>query len=157
MSALRKMTLGLVLAGAVVAGQTNAQGGAKKEAPGIEGTWHIVGTSTPTGGATLAGAGFTLAIVEGKAKWNGIPRLFDKAGEGKVKINPKATPPTIELTVGDRTYKGAYRTKPASPPHPELLLVLFGEPGADFPKEAPTGFLIARGVKGTQINAQRKK
>jgi hypothetical protein len=51
-----------------------------------------------------------LTITDKTAEWSrGIPLFAKEKGKGSVSINRSKDPPTIELKVGDRVYKGIYR------------------------------------------------
>jgi len=125
----------------------------------IKGIWNINFVRNGKQDAFLFGKQVVpLTIGEKEAEWpKGIVNLFDKAGKGDVTIEAAKTPPTIELAVEGNVYKGIYRISREKDGKRERLLILFSEPGGDFPKDfnKESPFILPKGFKGVIFGGER--
>jgi hypothetical protein len=123
----------------------------------LKGTWNI----TSTAGSDLKSIkDVTLTIGDKEAEWsNGIPPVFGEKGKGTIKIEAKNEPPTFELKVGDKVYKGFYRARVADSGNEDALILFISEPGGEFTKEFMKSdpFDMLSGFKGTRIAGIRKR
>lgn len=130
---------------------------AEKASIDIKGTWTIIFCQN------AFGFDAPLVIGEKEASWpKGIVNLFDeKPGKGSVKIDATKNPPTIDLKVGDKVYKGIYRAQRLTDEFKdqEDLLIILSEAGGDYPKgiDLKKPFeTTPKGFKGFLFGGKRK-
>jgi hypothetical protein len=127
----------------------------------LAGTWRITTTDTDRDGANFSRRPVTFSVNEKEASWDrDIPFLFEEKGKAKAKIDASKTPPTIELTLGGKVYRGIYHIRPSKDGKEEFLVILISKPGGEAPKmsfdeERPATF--PKGFKGTQLTGSRKQ
>jgi uncharacterized protein (TIGR03067 family) len=123
------------------------KGDAAKKAPALKGTWVVEACASNKVTAIYSGMDTIVTFGNKTAEWpKGIGRLFDAAGKGDVKVDTSMSPPTIELTVGGKAYKGIYRIRESEDVN--KLDIILAEPGAEaglkdlkgFPFDLPARF-----------------
>jgi hypothetical protein len=148
-----------VLAATLLPAATLKEDG-EKAAGGIKGTWRIFSTTRGPNSTLIKSESPTLTVGEKELTWDrAIPLLWRAKGKGALKVDGAAKPPTIELKVGEKVYKGIYRIKTSPDDKEEYLEILLSEAGGEAPKEFdPTSsFRLPKGFKGALINSSRKK
>jgi hypothetical protein len=124
----------------------------------IKGTWVLRGMRSTTDRRSYVG-GRPFQVGDKEAEWpKGISGLFKDEGKGAIKVDTSKKPPTIELTVGKKVYKGIYLIRTFDGVKLEQLFVLINEPGGDFPTGFETKpFDLPKGFKGVLLYGDRKK
>jgi WD40 repeat protein len=130
-----------------------APNGAADAGPPIKGTWTMGGAATPGGGSATFQS--KMAFRDSEAEWDDIPLLFP-AGKGALTVDPSSTPPSFEVKVEDKVYKGIYQVRTGA--DGETLWLFISEPGGEAPKAFPNRiYEFPAGFKGTRLNGFRKK
>ncbi len=146
----------LLIAGLLTTATLRGETG--KDAIRIEGNWMLHVTLNADGVISNFGpVAFTVGDKE--ATWaSRIPFLFEEKGKGTVNVEACRNPPTIELKVGDKVYKGIYRIRTDADGKGERLQILLGDVGGKFPKAFDdTRNGLPENFKGLMLYGTREK
>jgi hypothetical protein len=121
----------------------------------IKGTWKI--TRLERAGKREARRHLTMVIGAGDLEWSEKgPRLFGANGKGAFTVNHRTLPASLELRVGDEVYRGIWRIYGATNEKKEILQMMIGEAGGNFPEAFPDAGL-PKDFRGLMLLAERKK
>ena len=132
-----------------------ALGADPKEVPTeLKGTWQVYSSGSGIGVMTYA-KGPVLTIDDGTIAWQGVVPGLGNDGKARIKVDAKSNPGHIEVTAGEKVFKGIYRVFKKEDGRTGIEL-LFGEDGEAAPKKFYADNIMPATFKGWWVSGIRE-
>lgn len=122
--------------------------------PELKGTWQVYSSGSGIGVMTYA-KGPVLTIEDGTIAWRGVVPGLGNDGKARIKVEASSNPGHIEVTAGEKVFKGIYRVFKKEDGRTGIEL-LFGEDGEAAPKKFYPDKIMPATFKGWWVEGVKE-